>query len=93
MCCGAKSKTTQARFISQSMRIPSPAAPLPDYNATKPSSVQFEYVGKTRMTVISPNTGIRYHFEAPGTQVTVDPRDQVMMLHVPDLRPVRFTRQ
>lgn len=65
----------------------------PDYNVPKPSTVQFEYVGKTRMTVISPNTGIRYHFEAPGSKVTADPRDQMMMLHVPDLRPVRFTRQ
>jgi hypothetical protein len=69
------------------------AATAPDYNVPKPSAVQFEYVGKTRMTVISPNTGIRYHFDAPGSQLTVDPRDQVMMLYVPDLRPVRFTRQ
>ncbi len=45
------------------------------------------------MTVISPTTGIRYHFEAPGARVAVDPRDQLMMLHVPDLHPVRFTRQ
>lgn len=90
MCCGAKSKTNTARFIGQSMRI----APVPEESTPpKPSLVQFEYVGKTRMTVISPNTGIRYHFEAPGAQLTVDPRDQVMMLHVPDLRPVRFTRQ
>lgn len=58
----------------------------------KRTAVQFEYAGKTRMTVISPTTGIRYHFEAPGAQVSVDPRDQLMMLHVPDLRPVRFTR-
>jgi hypothetical protein len=92
MCCGAKSKTTQSRFFGQQTRIASPGVP-PDYNAPQPSTVQFEYVGKTRMTVISPNTGIRYHFEAPGAQVAVDPRDQVMMLHVPDLRPVRFTRQ
>jgi hypothetical protein len=90
MCCGAKSKTNMARFVGQSMRIaPAPA----EFTPPKPSLVQFEYVGKTRMTVISPNTGVRYHFEAPGAQLTVDPRDQVMMLHVPDLRPVRFTRQ
>jgi hypothetical protein len=54
--------------------------------------VQFEYVGKTKMTVLSPITGIRYHFDAPGARVVVDARDQGMMIHVRDLHPVRFTR-
>jgi hypothetical protein len=54
--------------------------------------VQFEYVGKTKMTVLSPTTGIRYQFDSPGARVVVDARDQGMMIHVPDLRPVRFTR-
>jgi hypothetical protein len=60
--------------------------------SSAPPQVQFEYVGKTRMTVLSPITGIRYHFDSPGAQVIVDARDQGMMIHVPDLRPVRFTR-
>jgi hypothetical protein len=90
MCCGAKSKTATSRYLGQP-RIASQIVP-PDHNPPRPSAVQFEYVGKTRMTVISPTTGIRYHFEAPGAKATVDPRDQVMMLHVPDLRPMRFTR-
>jgi hypothetical protein len=55
-------------------------------------SVQFEYVGKTRLTIVSPNTGARYHFEAPGARLSVAPQDQAMMVHVPDLRPVRFVR-
>lgn len=53
------------------------------------SNMVFEYTGKTNMKVISPKTGIRYSFEAPGSQVTVDPRDQAMMLQVSDLRLVR----
>ena len=69
------------------MAAPSAARPYP-----APAQVQFEYVGKTKMTVLSPITGIRYQFDAPGAKATVDARDQGMMIHVPDLRPVRFTR-
>jgi len=96
MCCGAKSRTNvvarrghplpAARAVApsaaQASRAAPPAAP----------QVQFEYAGKTRMTVLSPITGIRYHFDAPGARVVVDARDQGMMIHVPDLRPVRFAR-
>lgn len=57
-----------------------------------PATVQFEYVGKSRLTVVSPLTGARYHFEAPGARLTVAPQDQGVMIHVPDLRPVRFVR-
>lgn len=93
MCCGAKSRNNNvtaqrgqapptARAITPSAAQPSPVRP----------QVQFEYVGKTRMTVLSPITGIRYHFDAPGATAVVDARDQGMMVHVPGLRPVRFTR-
>ncbi len=88
MCCGAKSRTNVIARPGQSPLARS-AAP----SAAKPASaaVQFEYVGKTRMTVLSPTTGIRYHFDTPGARVAVDARDQGMMIHVPGLRPVRFT--
>ena len=91
MCCGAKSRRNQVRVSGQPARVADSSA-LQSVASTKPSAVQFEYVGKTRMTVISPHTGIRYHFGAPGAQVTVDAPDQAMMLHVPDLRPVRFKK-
>jgi hypothetical protein len=89
MCCGAKSRTN---VIARRGQPPFAQSIAP--SAAKPASapVQFEYVGKTRMTVLSPTTGIRYHFESPGARVVVDARDQGMMIHVPDLRPVRFTR-
>jgi hypothetical protein len=54
--------------------------------------VQFEYIGKTRLAVISPITGARYQFDSPGGRLAVDSRDQSMMIYVPDLRPVRFIR-
>jgi hypothetical protein len=88
MCCGAKSRT-----IANANRGITTAALRPPARPTAlPPQVQFEYVGKTRMTVLSPITGIRYQFDAPGAQVVVDARDQAMMIHVPDLRPLRFTR-
>lgn len=92
MCCGAKSRTNVVARRGQPMQPARSVAPSAAKPASAPASVQFEYVGKTRMTVLSPTTGIRYHFESPGARVVVDVRDQGMMIHVPDLRPVRFTR-
>ena len=92
MCCGAKSRNNVS--AKRGMAAPSVqmGAPSASQRSSAPPQVQFEYVGKTRMTVLSPITGIRYHFDAPGAQVVVDARDQGMMIHVPDLRPVRFAR-
>lgn len=91
MCCGAKTRNaarTGAAVQARSAAInAAPARPTP-----APLAVQFEYVGKTRLTVVSPTTGARYHFEAPGVRLSVAPQDQAMMIHVPDLRPVRFVR-
>jgi hypothetical protein len=78
---------------SPQQQPPAPAAgaAVPAASAAAPAGcVQFEYTGKTKLTVISPKTGIRYHFDSPGTRVSVDPRDQSMMVYVPDLTPVRF---
>jgi len=92
MCCGAKSRTNVIARRGQPVQLVRSNAPSAAKTASAPAAVQFEYVGKTRMTVLSPTTGIRYHFDAPGARVVVDARDQGMMIHVPDLRPVRFTR-
>jgi hypothetical protein len=89
MCCGAKSRSTVNARGGFAARQSQTAAARP---SLAPPQVQFEYVGKTKMTVLSPTTGIRYHFDSPGARVVVDARDQGMMIHVPDLRPVRFTR-
>jgi len=49
-------------------------------------------VGRTGLTVVSPVTGKRYRFDAPGATVAVDPRDKSMLLNVPNLRQTRFAR-
>jgi hypothetical protein len=91
MCCGAKSRSNLN--ANRGIAAPIQKAELSaSHRFSVIPQVQFEYVGKTRMTVLSPITGIRYHFDSPGAQVVVDARDQGMMIHVPDLRPVRFTR-
>lgn len=92
MCCGAKTRSNvnaRGGFAARQSLTATPSAARP---SLAPPQVQFEYVGKTKMTVLSPTTGIRYHFDSPGARVVVDARDQGMMIHVPDLRPVRFIR-
>ncbi len=94
MCCGAKRSLNRNQTNLRAQQQPPSVGSFP--GAAGPAqtapSVQFEYTGKTRLTVISPTTGARYHFESPGARLSVDPRDQSMMIYVPDLRPVRFTR-
>ena len=91
MCCGHKSAPSRTGYSSapsQRSVARSPQTPP----ASQSSSATFEYTGATGLTVVSPTTGKRYRFDAPGAQLSVDPRDHSMMLYVPNLRPVRFTR-
>ena len=82
MCCGSRSMASRP-VVSRSAPVSRTTAP--------PASTTFEYTGATGLTVVSPTTGKRYHFEKPGAQLAVDPQDRGMMLFVPNLRPVRFT--
>ena len=63
---------------------PTPAQPQRIYHA----SLFFEYAGKTALTVISPQTGRRYRFLAPGARLEIDPRDRPWLASVPQLRQV-----
>jgi hypothetical protein len=93
MCCGARSATRNAARSGATVQQRAlPMTPAPARPSPPAMTVQFEYVGKTRLTVVSPTTGARYHFEAPGARLAVAPQDQAMMIHVPGLRPVRFVR-
>ncbi len=51
-------------------------------------SVCFEYTGRTSLSVIGPVSGQHYYFEAPGARLVVDPRDQLALDAVPELRRV-----
>ena len=61
-------------------------------NATRPparqTSVFFEYVGRTGLTVVGPISGRRYRFDAPGSRQPVDPMDKPSLSAVPLLRQV-----
>jgi hypothetical protein len=56
--------------------------------ATAPSSVVFEYVGQTALSIIGPATRTSYRFDRPGARVMVDTRDRNSLAAVPVLRRV-----
>jgi len=47
---------------------------------------QFEYVGKTALTVVSPISGRHYRFAQPGARLEADIRDRSWLAFVPQLR-------
>ena len=47
--------------------------------------VYFEYVGKTRLTVIGPITRKRYRFPTPGAKIAVDINDAALLTTIPRL--------
>lgn len=60
--------------------------PEPDKQA---DPVFFQYTGRTGLTVIGRETGLRYRFDSPGAVVTVDVRDRLALASVPNLRQVK----
>jgi hypothetical protein len=63
---------------------------LPTYPAstTSAGSVTFQYIGKTRLTVIGPVSRRRYDFDRAGSRIAVDPRDSASFAAVPTLKRV-----
>jgi hypothetical protein len=51
-------------------------------------AVRFVYEGRSALSVVGPVSGQRYRFEAPGAQLTVDPRDRPGLARLPMLRQV-----
>jgi hypothetical protein len=79
MCCGRNK--TQALAIPN--QLPTPADPRAFPRSTE---AQFEYTGKTALTVVSPLTRRKYHFPQPQARVSVDPRDRSWIAFVPHLK-------
>lgn len=81
-CCGKH----RAASAAPPPRIPTAttgnAAPPP-----RQTSVFFEYVGRTGLTIVGPVSGRRYRFDAPGSRQPVDRADK------PSLAAVRVLRQ
>jgi hypothetical protein len=51
--------------------------------------VFFQYTGRTGLTVIGRETGLRYRFDSPGAVIAVDGRDRLALTFVPNLRQVK----
>lgn len=81
MCCG--------RENNQGLRIEvhTPAqAPSNLRLSRSATEAQFEYTGKTALTVVSPLTRVKYSFPQPGARVVAHARDRSWMAFVPHLR-------
>ena len=57
-------------------------------HAGRAATVVFEYVGRTRLSVIAPTTRTSYRFDRPGARVLVDGRDRASLATIPLLRQV-----
>lgn len=64
-----------------------PAAPPIARSST--AILQYQYVGRTGLTVVSPTTGRQYRFDRPGAVQSVDPRDRQWLERTPNVRPAR----
>jgi hypothetical protein len=76
MCCGRSSPRAQSSSRSAVERRPERLA----------GQVEFQYVGRTALTVMGTTTGIRYRFAYPGHRQYIDASDQDGMKHVPVLK-------
>ena len=54
--------------------------------STTAGSVTFQYIGKTRLTVIGPVSRRRYDFDRTGSRLAVDARDSASLATVPTLK-------
>ena len=88
-CCGQRRTPINPAIPTFSTRRPLQVLPTA---RTEPrrrgSTVYFEYVGKTGLTVFGSVTGKRYRFSSNGAVVAVDLRDQPSLLAVPLLKKV-----
>ena len=87
-CCGGKREELRTRTMSDET-LDAFQGVSPVQRPVSPSAVYFEYLGRTRLTVLGPITGRRYSFEGPGAIVPVDGRDEPSVAAVPNLRRVK----
>ncbi len=62
-----------------------PAVPL--IGRSSAGSLNYQYVGRTAVTVVSPATGRQYRFDKPGAVQQVDARDRKWLERVPNIKP------
>jgi hypothetical protein len=66
------------------------ARPISSGQLQRPArgGTEFEYLGRTSLTVTGPASGVVYRFATPGARQHVDQRDALSLQKVPVLRPV-----
>ncbi|NUO79366.1 hypothetical protein HUU05_04765 [candidate division KSB1 bacterium] len=84
-CCGKQ----RERFHRASGVHSKPTAPESAARTVRYTSVYFEYLGKTGMTVLGPVSGKRYRFDHSGAKVEVDLRDRASLAAISALRQVQ----
>ncbi len=65
---------------------PAPFALAPRQPIAPGAAVEFEYAGRTALTVVSPLTGRNYRFDRPHARLTIDLRDLEYLRQIPNLR-------
>jgi len=83
-CCGKH----RLAGGSPSPRLPTATTTNSTVRPARQTSVFFEYVGRTGLTIVGPVSGRRYRFEAPGSRQPVDPADKPSLAAIQMLRQV-----
>jgi hypothetical protein len=87
-CCGKGREQLRNQLAAQAPAVPNPTqyatTQLP--RRTYVATVSFEYLGETPLTLESPSSGRRYHFEHRGARVEIDLRDRPWLASQPNLR-------
>lgn len=86
-CCGGTRTRVTASRPARPASAAEAGAPAP--RASAAGSVQFEYSGRTSLTVIGLATRARYRFAWPGARLAVNARDAAYLNGVPNLRRVQ----
>lgn len=91
-CCG---KSRVQPFVLRDHRTTQTEPPVqqsgpiaPKSSRPTPGGTTFQYIGKTRLTVIGPVTRQRYDFDRSGARLSVDPRDANSLATVATLKRV-----
>jgi hypothetical protein len=83
-CCGH-----QRRAVRQPSVTETAFSFTSSTSANTSEPAEFEYIGRTGLTVIGPLTGQRYRFARTGARLQVDGRDSYGLATVPLLKRVR----
>jgi hypothetical protein len=79
-CCGRARQSLGA--------ILNPPVLAEPNDAPRRTSVEFQYVGASALTLIGPVSGRRYRFGGPGARLVIDPRDRPGLARVSRLRQI-----